>query len=853
MATRYWVGGTGNWDASDTTHWSAASGGGGGASVPTSTDDVVFDTASNANAYTCTVTATANCQSITFANPASGALTLAGSSVLNIYGSFTISSTITRTFTGQINFFATTTGKTLTFNSITFASTVRFEGTGGGWTLQDAWNNGTSSISLIEGSLDTNDKTVTCGTFSISDNTTRAIDLGSSTINCRSWNAATTTLLTFTVGTSTIALYGGSSGDIFQGGGLTYNIVTITNTLGDSNGHGFTGANTFGTLTFTGPSVGSQNWRLSANQTVTGTLTISGNSLINRLLIRSSTQGTARTITAATTTLSNVDFQDITGGGAGSWSGTSIGNALGNTGITFTTPVTRYAVVAGNWSSTATWSTTSGGGGGASVPLCHDTVYLNGSSAAGTYTADMPRLGADIDCTGFTRTLTTSTTASIFGSLTLASGMTLTASTQTYTFEGRGSHTLTNAGKTWAKVLDFGGFGGTYTLQDALVATNTNGIDITSGTFDANDKAVTVDDCTISSGATVIMGTGTWTLNGTGTVWSASSGCTVTTETSTIAITDTSTSAKTFAGGGKTYNKLSIQGAGIATYTISGSNTFTTFESTKAVAHTIKFTTGTTQTITNWSVTGTVGNVVTIDSTTTGTHALVKSGAGRVSADYLNIQHSVATPALSWYAGANSTNNQATATAGSGWYFIAPGFTNPGNIYTSNNVYATYTAPDGVVTAELSKDAGVTWTSPLTVTLTGSDTTQTFGTGSTELWGSSWTRADMVDSLFRIRLSHSTTGAVQIYKTFGFATGSELLTGIEITIEGNFATTTMSLDLLQVKIYYGTSVIPVQAGSQAFASNGRKNGEGVGAGTGVLVFYDGTNWKAVDTGATVAA
>lgn len=43
------------------------------------------------------------------------------------------------------------------------------------------------------------------------------------------------------------------------------------------------------------------------------------------------------------------------------------------------------------------------------------------------------------------------------------------------------------------------------------------------------------------------------------------------------------------------------------------------------------------------------------------------------------------------------------------------------------------------------------------------------------------------------------------------------------------------------------------AGDLAFASNGRKNGEGGGSGTGVLAFYDGTAWRAVDTGATVAA
>jgi hypothetical protein len=43
------------------------------------------------------------------------------------------------------------------------------------------------------------------------------------------------------------------------------------------------------------------------------------------------------------------------------------------------------------------------------------------------------------------------------------------------------------------------------------------------------------------------------------------------------------------------------------------------------------------------------------------------------------------------------------------------------------------------------------------------------------------------------------------------------------------------------------------AGDLAYATNGRKNGEGAGLGTGVLVFKDATAWRAVDTGATVAA
>ena len=43
MANRYWVGGTGDWDDSSTTHWSDTSGGSSGASIPTSSDDITFD------------------------------------------------------------------------------------------------------------------------------------------------------------------------------------------------------------------------------------------------------------------------------------------------------------------------------------------------------------------------------------------------------------------------------------------------------------------------------------------------------------------------------------------------------------------------------------------------------------------------------------------------------------------------------------------------------------------------------------------------------------------------------------------------------------------------------------------
>lgn len=662
MANRYFLNIGANWN--DTANWSDTSGGTGGFSIPSSSDDVFFD----ANSGSCTVDSGSECLDLDFTGYVG---TFSGSSTLNIWGSLLLVAGMTYTFTGGIIFWATSTGKTLTFGGKTTANSVIFNGTGGGWTVQDTWNNGTSNITLTIGALDTNDQTITCGTFNSSNTNTRSLDLGASTINCSTtWLMNVATNLTFTAGTSVINITP-SSGVTFNGGAQTFNVVNITSTT--TGTVSLQAANTFATLTITGPTNKTQVISLISNQTITGTLTIAGNSLTNRLLIQSSTLGTARTITAATTTLSNCDFTDITGAGAGSWSGTSLGNALGNSGITFTTPVTRYAVVAGNWSSTGVWSASSGGASGASVPLCHDTVILDASSTAGTYTADMPRLGADITCTGFTRTLAlTSTTNYIYGSITLASGMTLSTN-RTLSLSGRSSHTITSATKSFY-YTGVSGYGGTYTLQDNFVCTN--GMFHSYGTFDANDFNVTIPylNATGATSSTITMGSGTWTVNFhlSGLTFGLSNGVTLNAETSTLVISDPSSTNKRLQLIGRSFNTLRFTGVGTGSYTIEGSNTFTTLESTKTNAYSILFTAGTTQTITNWNVSGSSGNVVTINSTTTGAHTLTKAGGGQVRSDYLSIQHSIATPSDTWYAGVNSTDNQAVATAGSGWLFTVP-------------------------------------------------------------------------------------------------------------------------------------------------------------------------------------
>ena len=93
--------------------------------------------------------------------------------------------------------------------------------------------------------------------------------------------------------------------------------------------------------------------------------------------------GTPRTLTVATlATLADVDFRDIVAAGASAaspWSGTRIGNCLGNSNIDFDAPKTVYwnLPAGGIWNSNA-WALTSGGVAAVNnFPLAQDTAIID--------------------------------------------------------------------------------------------------------------------------------------------------------------------------------------------------------------------------------------------------------------------------------------------------------------------------------------------------------------------------------------------------------------------------------------------------------------------------------------------
>ena len=127
----------------------------------------------------------------------------------------------------------------------------------------------------------------------------------------------------------------------------------------------------------------------------------------------------------------------------------------------------------------------------------------------------------------------------------------------------------------------------------------------------------------------------------------------------------TAATGKRFVGGGSTFNCTLNQG-GAGALTITGSNTFSNITNTVQPAS-VLFTQFTTSTFTNFNLSGTSGNLITIGSVLAASHTLSKA-SGTVSADFLSISRSTATGGAGWYAGANSTNGGNN----SGWIFTAP-------------------------------------------------------------------------------------------------------------------------------------------------------------------------------------
>jgi hypothetical protein len=271
----------------------------------------------------------------------------------------------------------------------------------------------------------------------------------------------------------------------------------------------------------------------------------------------------------------------------------------------------------------------------------------------------------NLNFTGFTGSLTTTTQSStVYGSVTLGSGMTLSGYTGSMGLSATsGTQVITSNGRTFSCPIIVVGIGGTTQLADAFLSSTS--VTLTAGTLNTNGYSVTsLTFGSLGSNTRVLtLGSSTWTVTGSGgSAWNISgSNLTVNRGTSTISMT--SASSKTFNSNGLTWGALNQGGAG--GLIISGNGTYANLTNTVQPAQ-IGFPVGT-HYFESFSISGTPGNLFGIYGTA-GLFTLSKVGGGIVSCDYLSIQNSNATGAgAAWYAGANSTN----VAGNSGWIFTA--------------------------------------------------------------------------------------------------------------------------------------------------------------------------------------
>lgn len=223
----YWVGGTGTWN--DQAHWSLSSGGTPAGVIPTSNDNVFFDSQSfSADKQTVMVTTNSVCRSISWAGIDDKAIfSAAKDRTLSVYGSYALSPLLFNGFLGKTIFASALNGNTISTGGKVLVGNWEFNGTGSWILADDVTTEDGISISLLKGSLNTNSKTIYCGSFIGNSSLPRALDLSNSEIFIKDkWDFSSPSQLTFEKGTSRLIFEDSLNDNKFRSGGLIYNSVS---------------------------------------------------------------------------------------------------------------------------------------------------------------------------------------------------------------------------------------------------------------------------------------------------------------------------------------------------------------------------------------------------------------------------------------------------------------------------------------------------------------------------------------------------------------------------------------------------------------------------------------------------
>ena len=721
MADRYWVGGTGTWDATTTTNWSDTSNGAGGFSVPTSVDNVFFDVNSNVGTGTFTVTTSGSISCLNFtASGLDGAMTMSGPGSFSVYGNWSSPATNFTTTAGTTVNFVTPTGASNTINTssvslggigILFGFSVASTGT---WTLASSLTT-TGTLTLVSGTLTTAGFAVSAlgiqktspGTFTLNFGASAVTLSGVAPINITvaglTVNAGTSTITCSSIGGTSFVCYNATTfyNVIFSGAGttsattVTFNAATTTvNSL------------TFNDLTFTAPGGAfekSIGFYSGCSVTVNGTLSLPtpANATRRYAFGVNVISGQQMTLTAATYSVFNTSFLNCAVTGT-ALTGTSIGDAGGNSNITFTAAKTVYwSLLTGGTVVSTAYATSSGGiPAVANFPLPQDTLIFDDAGLNASTTISLSttyRLpGINASTRTLSMTLAHGTTTSYYcGDMSLPSSVSTSATTGNAAFLAIGTGTTLNLnivnGFTCFTCAMVGYNNGTIRLLRNF--THAPGATVPTsqyhGTLDLNGFQLSCQYYSCSgppagtrayvlafgAGGTLInRSTSPLVINGASYSWSYTGTGTIRGITNAFTINNAA---------GQSLPTIGLNGT--ATVTILASCTIADVAVvTAGVACGLKLTSGITVTCTNFTLTGSAGFLASISAVTAGSRATLTKASGTVSCDYLSIQDSSATGGATWYAGANSTN-------------------------VSNNLGWTFTAapPSGIAVASRITSAGV--------------------------------------------------------------------------------------------------------------------------------------------------
>jgi hypothetical protein len=447
MASRYWVsGGSGNW--SSTTNWSATSGGASGASVPGTADAAIFNSSSGNG--TATVDSNVEIQT----------LTMTGFTGTLAFGTNTISLNSTGTiYTGDTTYTVTGTPQIISTNS---SSTNR---------------------------------TIACAAVTESNSVSVRVSAGSGTLT----TTGTLKNLDLTDGTNPTG-FAGSWGS---------NVLTIYGDLKLSTGVTVVAGNQG--LTFAATSSGKKI--TSAGKTIDRPIVFNGVGGIWQLQ-DTFTAGSTRAVTLTNGTLDLAGFTCATGIFSSTNSNTrailfGVGNITltGNaatvlnmataTNFTYTGTPTFNANYSG---STGTRTFSFGSAAGATEA---NAVNLNITAGTDIIAGTDGNAWKNLNFTGFAGTWNNST-RTIYGNLTVSSGMTLTAGASVTTFAATsGTQQVTSNGKTMDFPVAVNAPGAIVAFQDAFTQGTTRDFTFSAGTVQFKNGVTSTVGNFITSGTTL--------------------------------------------------------------------------------------------------------------------------------------------------------------------------------------------------------------------------------------------------------------------------------------------------------------------------------------------------------------